>query len=119
MSNLKMKPRILALLHFSHQQVQQFVSGLSEAERKSGGTPDHWAAKDYLVNIMLWQQLQTQKLAMAVRGETPPVWRDMELVHQINSDAFTRYQKSSFDDVEEEAGRIYGAFIAQVESLSE
>ena len=119
MSNLKMKPRILTLLNFSHQQVQQFVCGLSEAERKAGGTPDRWSAKDFLANIMLWHQLQTQKLAMAVRGETPPVWRDMELCHQLNSDAFTRYQKSSFDDVEEEAKRIYSAFIAQVESLRE
>lgn len=114
-----MKPRILALLHFSRQQEQQFVEGLSDTERNAVGTPDSWTAKDFLVNIMLWKQLQTQKLAAAVRGETPPVWRDMQVVHQINSQAFARYQAYSFQEVREEAERLFSAFITQVESLSE
>jgi len=114
-----MKPRILALLHFSRQQEQQFVDGLSDAERNAVGTPDSWTAKDFLVNIMLWKQLQTQKLATAVRGETPSVWRDMQVVHQINSQAFARYQAYSFQEVQEEAERIFSALITQVEGLSE
>ncbi len=119
MSNTPMKPRILALLHFSRQQERQFVEGLSAAERNAVGTPDSWSAKDFLVNIMLWKQLQTQKLAAAVRGETPPVWRDMQVVHQINSQAIARYQGYSFQEVQEEAERIFSALITQVESLSE
>ncbi|GAC1346689.1 MAG: hypothetical protein NVSMB27_10720 [Ktedonobacteraceae bacterium] len=119
MSNSSMKPRILALLHFSHQQERQFANNLSDAERNAVGTPDSWAAKDFLANIMRWKQLQTQKLAVAVRGGTPPVWRDMQLVHQINREAFTRYQAYSFQEVQEEGKRIFNAFITQVESLSE
>jgi len=114
-----MKPRILALLHFARQQEQQLADRLSNAERNEVGTPDAWAAKDFLVNIMLWKQLQTQKLAMAVRGETLPVWRDMELIHRLDYEAFTRYQHDSFQDVLAEAERIYGNFIAQIESMSE
>ena len=119
MSNTSMKPRILALLHFARQQEQQLVDSLSDAERNVIGTLHDWAAKDFLVNIMLWKQLQTQKLAMAVRGETPPVWRDMELVHRLDSEAFTRYQAFSFQEVLAEAERVYSGFIAQVESMSE
>ncbi len=119
MSNTSMKPRILVLLHFARQQEQQLVDGLSNAEREAVGTPDAWAAKDFLVNIMLWKQLQTQKLAMAVHGETPPIWRDMELIHRLNNEAFTRYQNNSFQVVQEEARRIFDTFIAQVESMSE
>ena len=119
MNNTQMKPRILALLYFAHQQEQQLVDRFSEAERNATGTLEAWAAKDFLANIMLWKQLQTEKLAAAVRGETPPVWRDMQLVHQINSEAFTRYQACSFQEVREEAERIFNAFITQVESLSE
>ncbi|HLI07974.1 MAG TPA: rhodanese-like domain-containing protein [Ktedonobacteraceae bacterium] len=119
MNNAPMKPRILALLSFARQQEQQLVDGLSEAERNAMGTPDAWAAKDFLVNIMRWKQLQTEKLAAAVRGETPPAWRDMQLVHQINNEAFTRYQAYSFQNVLAESERIFNAFIAQVESMSE
>jgi len=119
MNDVAMKPRILALLSFACQQEQEFVEGLSEAERNAIGTPDAWAAKDFLVNIMRWQQLQTEKLAAAVRGETSPAWHDMQLVHQINSETFTRYQASSFEDVRQEAERIVRALVAQVESLSE
>jgi phage shock protein E len=110
---------ILSLLHFSHQQERQFIDGLSDAERDATGTPDAWSAKDFLVNIMTWKQLQTQKLAMAVRGETPPVWRDMELIHHINSQAFTTYQSKSFPEVEAEAEKIFDALITQVNNLSE
>lgn len=119
MNDRPMKPRILALLSFARQQEQQLVDGLSEVEREATGTPDTWAAKDFLVNIMLWKQLQTEKLAAAARGETPPVWRDMQLVHQINNEAFTRYQASSFQDVQEEAESVFEALMAQVERMSE
>ena len=119
MSNIPMKPRILALLRFSHQQVQQFVEGLSDAERNAEGSEDCWSAKDFLVNILLWQQLQTQKLAIAVRGEIPPDWCDMQVVHQLNDEAFDHYRNCTFQTVLEEFERIYHAFIAQVESMSE
>lgn len=119
MSNTPLKPRILALLHFARQQEQQLVDSLSETERDTAGTMDAWTAKDYLVNIMLWKQLQTQKLAMALRDETLPVWRDMELVHQLDSEAFARHQHDSFQEVLAEAKRVYSGFIAQVESMSE
>ena len=119
MNETPMKPRLLALLSFAHEQEQQLVMGLSEAERNATGTVDAWAAKDFLVNILCWKQLQTEKLAAAVRGETPPVWRDMQLIHQINNEAFARYQTSSFEDVQEEAERVFNALMAQVERMSE
>ncbi len=119
MNTTPTKSDILALLRFSQQQEQKFVDGLSDAERDAVGTHDTWAAKDFLVNIMTWKQLQTQKLAMAVSGKTPPVWQDMELIHQINSQAFTTYQSKSFQEVVAEAEKIFDTFITQVSSLSE
>lgn len=119
MSNTPMKPRILALLQFARQQEQQLVHGLSDTERNAIGTLHDWTAKDFLVNIMLWKQLQTQKLAMALRGEPLPVWRDMELVHRLDSEAFARHQHDSFQEALAEAEHVYDGFIAQVESMSE
>lgn len=120
MSNTAMKPHILTLLHFARQQELAMVEQLSEAERDAQGTPEKWAAKDYLANILRWKQLQTQKLAIAHRGEIPPpIWRDMELVHQIDSETFLHYQKLSFQQVLAEGEQVFQALIAQVESMSE
>ena len=85
MSTTPMKKKILSLLYFARQEEEWFVDKLSAPERASTGTAESWAARDFLVNITLWKELQTQKLAMAERGEEPPVWRDMELVHTLNS----------------------------------
>jgi len=114
-----MKPRILLLLHFAHQQEQMMIDGLNDTERNAQSTADCWAAKDFLVNIMLWKRLQTQKLEAALRGDIPPAWRDMDLVHQINSQAFLEYQDGSFQKIHEEAKHVFEALIAQVESMSE
>jgi len=119
MNNSPMKPRILELLHFAHLQEQKLMSTFSETERSASGTADHWSAKDFLVSIMLWKELQTQKLATTVRGETPPEWRDEQMANQINADALEKYHEVPFQDVQKEAERIFGAFIAQVESMSE
>ncbi len=119
MNNAPMKPRILSLLRFARQQEQKMVDRLSEAERKAQGTADRWAAKDFLVNILLWRQLQTQKLAMALRGEVPPVWTDVQVVHQMNSQAFVRNQDRPFEEIEKEAKHVFAGLLAQVETMSE
>src|SRR5579872_5162501 len=119
MNDSPIKPRILDLLRFAHQQEQELMSTLSEAERDAPGTAERWSAKDILVNIMLWKELQTQKLAAAVRGETPPEWRDMQVVNAINANALEKYHNVPFQDVQREAERIFAALIAQVESMSE
>jgi phage shock protein E len=43
----------------------------------------------------------------------------MELVHTLNSEAFARSQGLTFEDVLAEGARVFAAFIAQVESMSE
>jgi rhodanese-related sulfurtransferase len=113
------KANILALLHFAREQEQQMVEDLSDEERNASGTPERWSAKDYLANILVWKELQTGKLAAAQRGETPPVWRDPQVVHQINSDGFLRFHERSFQEVQDEGTRVFQTFTAQVERLSE
>jgi rhodanese-related sulfurtransferase len=113
------KSSILALLHFAREQEQRMVERLSVEERGAIGAPERWSAKDYLANILIWKELQTEKLAAAQRGETPPVWRDPQVVHQINSDGFLRFRDRSFQQAQDEGGRVFQAFITQVECLSE
>lgn len=119
MNNGPTKSTILELLRFAHQQERELMSTLSEVERSVSGTADQWSAKDFLVNIMTWKELQTQKLTAAVRGETPPEWRDMQVVNAINNRAIEKHRAVPFQDVQAEAERIFTAFMAQVESMSE
>src|SRR5205809_4211874 len=91
------KPTVLALLKFAREQEEKLVARLSKEEREEQGTEEKWAAKDYVVNILRWKQLQTEKLATAQSGGVPPVWHDMELVHRINSEAFAQYRDRSFE----------------------
>ena len=119
MNDSPMKPRILELLRFAHQEEHELMGTLSEAERSAVGTAEHWSAKDILVNIMLWKELQTQKLAMAVRGETPSEWRDMQVINAINDRGREKYRDVPFQDVQQEAERVFATFIAQVEGMSE
>ena len=95
------------------------VERLSDEERNASGRPERWSAKDYLANILVWRELQTEKLTAAQRGETPPVWRDPQVVHQINSDGCLRFGERDFQEVQYEGARAFQAFIAQVERLSE
>lgn len=119
MSDMFGKSRILALLHFAREQERRMIERLSAEERNIIGAPERWAAKDYLANIVVWKELQTEKLAAVQRGETPHVWRDPQVAHQINSDGFLRFRNRSFQEVQDEAERAFQAFIAQVERLSE
>lgn len=120
MNNTAMKPHILTLLRFARQQELAMIEELSNAERNAQGTPEKWEAKDYLANILRWKQLQTQKLATAHKGEVPPpVWRDTELIHQIESETFAHYQNLSFQKVLAESEQAFRALLAQVESMSE
>ena len=57
MNDMAMKPRVLELLRFAHQEEQKLMRTLSEAERGATGSADRWSAKDILVNIMLWKEL--------------------------------------------------------------
>jgi rhodanese-related sulfurtransferase len=119
MSDTFGKSSILALLRFARQQERQMAERLSAEERDATGAPERWAAKDYLANVVVWKELQTEKLAAAQRGETPPIWRDPQVAHQINSDGFLRFRTRGFQELEDEAERAFQAFIAQVERLSE
>jgi rhodanese-related sulfurtransferase len=118
MNDAPFKPRVLELLYLARKEEQDMVAGLSEAERDATGTPEQWSAKDFVANITAWEQLQIQKLAAAVRGETPPVWRDMDLVNQINAQIFAEHQNLPWQDVQDEAERVFAGLVAQVDGLT-
>lgn len=118
MTNILPKAQILMLLRFERDQEQMMVKRLSDAERNAPSDPDHWTAKDYLANVLLWKELQTQALATILRGDAPPVWTT-EKVQAGNDEGFRRFKDRAFQDVQTEGAQVHDAFIAQVERLSD
>lgn len=118
MANILPKAQILMLLRFERDQEQMMVARLSDAKRNAPSDRDHWAAKDYLANILLWKELQTQALATILRGDAPPVWTS-EKVKAVNDEGFLRFKSRTFQEVHAEGAQVHDAFIAQVDRLSD
>ncbi len=119
MSDATIKPRVLDLLSFAREQERKLTASFSETERDARGTSDNWSPRERIVSIMRWRELQTEKLAQAARGETPPQWRDDQVVNEINLRAIERYRDKPFSEVEQAAEASYAALIAQVERMSD
>jgi hypothetical protein len=103
MSEVAVKPIVLELLRHARQEEQTWLDGLTDAERATTGTPGQWSTKNILAHIAAWKQLQAQKLATAISGETPPRWRDHALIDRINAETFAAYQDQSWQAVLDES----------------
>ncbi|HEX9067348.1 MAG TPA: rhodanese-like domain-containing protein [Ktedonobacterales bacterium] len=119
MSDGLAKADILGLLRFARECEDAMVESLTAAERDAIGTPENWAAKDYLANIMVWKQLQAGKLEALRHGETVSIWHDMAVIHQINSQAFTEHHSQSFEGVRAEGAKAQATLLAAVDHFSE
>lgn len=119
MSEARIKTTVLDLLRMARHDEQHFVASLTAAERAATGTLDHFSPKDMLAHIASWKRRHAEKLAAAARGETPPSWRDMDLVDQLNAETYATFQHHSWPDVLAESERAYDDLVAQVERLSE
>lgn len=119
MTDATIKSRVLALLSFAHEHERKLAASLTEAERSARGAPNHWSPKERLVSITRWRELQAEKLAQAVRGETPPQWRDDQVVNDINASAIEQHRDMPFSEVERASNAAYAALVAQVERMSD
>ncbi len=118
-SNPSIKSKVITLLYRARQQQQEFVDDLSETERNAIGTQENWSAKDVVANLNAWKHMQTGKLATALQGKVPPVWKEGELVNAINAQIYADAQHSSWQEVLDESERAFVALVAQVERMSE
>jgi tetratricopeptide (TPR) repeat protein len=115
----KLKPSVLALLRLAWEQEQAMIDGLSRKERDIQGTPDEWSPKDIVAHVAYWKELQTGKLTMAVQGETPPVWNDMDVVDALDTRSYLEFSHRTWQEVVIYLQSACTGLLARVESLSE
>jgi rhodanese-related sulfurtransferase len=119
MSDVPIKPAMLALLRRTREQQRALADELADAERIGEGTPERWSFKDLIAHMAAWKQRHAEKLAAAARGEVPPEWTDMELVDRLNAESYAADRARSWPDVQKQAERACAALIEQVERMSE
>ena len=97
---------LLALIDRAYAAQNEWVAGLSDAERELVGTPERWSAKDMLAHITFWQQVMIDRLNMVRRGETPTLFGDFQ---PVNERIFDERNTHSWQQVRDEAAAAYAA----------
>ncbi len=111
-----LRERLVDLLNKEYAAQQDFLNGLTDAERAEAGTPDRWAPKDLLAHIAGWQDKQTQTLAAALEGKTPPGFGDVE---ELNAADFETFHTMPWNGVVAFAEKALSTLIAQTQTIAE
>ncbi len=108
--------RVIELLDRAYADQQAFAATVAEADRAAVGTLEHWAIKDALSHITLWQRFSLDRVAAIVRDVELPNTDDYLA---INDAHFEAYRDRSWVDTVAEAEETYRALVALTQSLSE
>lgn len=116
MENTPIKPRLLDLLRHARADEQALVAGLSEADHAATGTLERWSPKDLVAHLAAWRQRLIDRLAAALRGETPP---SVDELDEINAAIFEKNRERSWPEVLAEAERVFAGLVAQLDPFTE
>src|SRR5262249_39932290 len=116
MENNSIKTQLLALLPVALKAHHDFIDSLSDTERAAVGTPQEWAAKDILSHCTFWQEVESERLAAAMRGETPPNTDDFQ---SLNEASFTARRDHSWSEAKANLDQCFQQFAKQIQALSE
>jgi tetratricopeptide (TPR) repeat protein len=108
--------RLIELLDRAYADQQAFVVTLSEVDRAAVGTIKHWAIKDAISHIALWQRVCIERIAAIVQGHDSPNTDDYLA---INDAHFEAHRDRSWAATIVEAEAAYRALVAQSQSLSD
>ena len=111
-----LKAKVLALLDQAYEKDQEYVTGMSDAERSSIGAPDHWSAKDVIAHSAIWKQRSVQRLA-ATPGDGPP---DPPVdFEQVNTEIFEEYRAAQWTAVLDLSKQAHNNLVEQTQALGE
>jgi tetratricopeptide (TPR) repeat protein len=88
---------LIDLVDRGFQAEQQFVAGLSEAEREADGTLERWTARDIIAHNSYWRMHHAKNLMAVLDGKEPIKTEDFD---HANADIYHQYQDKSWEAVE-------------------
>ena len=83
---MELKQKIIQVLDKAHQAEQEFIAGLSEAERNATSTLEQWSAKDVIAHCATWKKRLAGDISAASRGQTPAQVEDID---RANAEIYT------------------------------
>ena len=90
-----MKRELTELLQKGYQVEQEFIAALSDEERNTDGSFEHWTAKDSIAHNAYWRKHHAEDVLTVLAGKTPTHTDD----DQINDEVYSRYQDQSWEDI--------------------
>jgi tetratricopeptide (TPR) repeat protein len=116
LGNTTLKSELLALLQLAHDEEQDVIGGLSEADRNEAGTPQHWSIKDNIAHLVFWRQHTIDRLAGVLRDEGP---FNAEEIERRNQQRFEEQQYRPWTEVLLDDESSHLKLIEQVQKLTD
>jgi tetratricopeptide (TPR) repeat protein len=113
---METKAKLVDLLQRAREEERTFFASLSDDERSTTGTPEHWSAKDVAAHLAEWKARMGQRLAAARRNETPPRYDDID---EANAEIFEQYRNQSWADVLKALERAHSELVEQTQAMPE
>jgi hypothetical protein len=110
------KETALDLLNRAHADQRALIEELTDAERNTIGTLDHWSFKDIVSHVTAWTRRAAERIDALRRGEEPPNFDDLD---RINAVTFEAQRDRIWADVIADAARIHDDLMQRVEELSD
>lgn len=90
------KAALLDHMHKSHQTLLALLSRIPDERTDEIALYDTWSIKDFIAHIAWWQQNASERLAILLRGETPPLMLDYD---HINATILEDHREMTLDQV--------------------
>jgi uncharacterized protein (TIGR03083 family) len=112
------RDELLSALRESRAQMEQALSGLSEAQMTASGAMGEWSVKDLLTHLTAWEAEAVTALAKTKRGLKPNLPKDSE-VDAFNAKWYAENKARPLDRVLADWRGVRTQMLRQVESLTD
>lgn len=107
---------LVKLMREAKNELDTLVSGLTAADRNALGTPDHWATKDMIAHLGVWQNRLVDEMDRLEGGDPLPDWGDLDAT---NLEIFEQNWHRSWDEVLADTNRFSEIAIQRTAALSD
>jgi hypothetical protein len=95
MKGNKVKNKLVELLELGDQLEKEFIASLSDEERGSNGTFEHWSPKDMVAHNYYWRKQHAEDILDVLAGKTPSIADEDE----INEEVYAQYKHQSWNEI--------------------
>ncbi len=107
---------LVNLMKIAKEELDRLATDLNDSERNRIGAPDHWAVKDVIAHLGIWQCRLVDEIDRVEAGQELPEWGDLDAA---NLEIYQQYAQRSWDEVWKDAEQCALAAIQRTASVTE